>query len=187
MAFTETNDVTKPAGSRARSLGDDDIREFKRLEIERQAVDHDRRDIEGSDPEKDVIPDATGGAAIGYHKKATLIVRGSNPTAVANAIIVFSKDVGGKAELHTIDEDGNVKQITTAGKLNIAATEAVLLSGDQTIAGVKTFSSAPVLSAGATLGDDLNFAQKEAVGMAIETRTDDPGSPVAGQMWLRTD
>lgn len=41
-------------------------------------------------------------------------------------------------------------------------TDAVGLSGDQTIAGVKTFSSAPVLAALAS----------------------DPASPVNGQVWL---
>ena len=119
MAFTETNDITKPAGGRDKSLGDDDIREFKRLEIERQAVDHDRRDDE-SGAEKTVSPDGT----VGYHKKCTLMVRGSNPAAVANADILYSKDVDAKAEPHIIDEDGNVVQLLSGGKINTAALKA---------------------------------------------------------------
>lgn len=119
MAFTEINDITKPAGGRDKSLGDDDIREFKRLEIERQAVDHDRRDDEAG-AEKSVSPDGT----IGYHKKCTLMVRGSNEAAVENANVIYSKDVAGKAEPHIIDEDGNVVQLLTAGKLNTAVLKA---------------------------------------------------------------
>lgn len=33
----------------------------------------------------------------------------------------------------------------------------------------------------------VNFAQQQAVSFVIENRTSDPGSPVAGQIWLRTD
>lgn len=41
----------------------------------------------------------------------------SNPTATADMYRVYSKDVASKAELHGRDEDGNVIQFTTAGKL----------------------------------------------------------------------
>lgn len=119
MAFTEINDISKPAGSRDKSLGDDDIREGKRVEIERQAVDHDRRDDEAG-AEKTVSPDGT----IGYHKKCTLIVRDSDEAAVANANVLYTKDVNNKAEPHIIDEDGNVVQLLTAGKLNTAVLKA---------------------------------------------------------------
>lgn len=34
---------------------------------------------------------------------------------------------------------------------------------------------------------DVDFAQKEALQFVIENRTSDPGSPVSGQLWLRTD
>lgn len=50
------------------------------------------------------------------------------------------KTVSGASELFYRDDAGNEKQITNAGALNIAATEAVLLTGNQTIAGNKTFS-----------------------------------------------
>lgn len=52
-----------------------------------------------------------------------------------------------------------------------AAANSVLLTTDQTVAGKKTFSSLTTLSG----------------GIVIETRTSDPGAPVAGQIWLRTD
>ena len=34
---------------------------------------------------------------------------------------------------------------------------------------------------------NVNFNQKQAITLVIETRTSDPGSPVDGQIWLRTD
>ena len=34
---------------------------------------------------------------------------------------------------------------------------------------------------------DIDFNQNEAIAMAIENRTSDPGSPVTGQIWLRVD
>lgn len=33
----------------------------------------------------------------------------------------------------------------------------------------------------------VDFAQQQAVQLVIENRTSDPGSPVEGQIWLRTD
>lgn len=41
----------------------------------------------------------------------------SNPTATADMYRMFSKDVSSKAELHGRDEDGNIIQFTSAGKL----------------------------------------------------------------------
>jgi len=33
----------------------------------------------------------------------------------------------------------------------------------------------------------VDFNKQQATALVIENRTDDPGSPVAGQVWLRTD
>ena len=33
----------------------------------------------------------------------------------------------------------------------------------------------------------VNFNQKQATSLVIENRTSDPSTPVAGQIWLRTD
>ena len=63
----------------------------------------------------------------------------------------------------------------------VTLNTAVLVTGAQTVAGVKTFSSAPILSDGA------NFSQKQAVSFVIENRTSDPTTPVVGQVWFRTD
>lgn len=106
MSFVETWDETKPAGSRDLSLGDDDIREFKRALRERLALDHIFDD------------DEVGFTTIGYHYKATLVKQASNPTAVNDAGILYSKDAGSdKIELYYIDDDSQVTQFTNAGKL----------------------------------------------------------------------
>jgi hypothetical protein len=94
----------KPEGERDLALGDDDIREFKTQVREILEVDH---EIESSGQGEDW----------GKHNKVTLIVQATDPDAVADAAIVFSKDVGAKAEVHTKDEDGNVVQLTKAGAL----------------------------------------------------------------------
>lgn len=110
-SYTETWDETKPAGSRDRSLGDDDIREFKRAIRERLNEDH-------------VTPsDETGFTTVGYHRKTTLIKQGSNATAVTDTYILFCKSDGSTDELFGIDESGNVIQFTDAGKLAVLGSE----------------------------------------------------------------
>lgn len=37
------------------------------------------------------------------------------------------------------------------------------------------------------LGENIDFNQKQALQLVIENRTSDPGSPVTGQIWFRTD
>jgi len=73
----------------------------------------------------------------------------------------------------------NIKDVR--GFVSVATNDAVLVTGNQTVAGVKTFTSQVVLLAGA------NFSQQQAVGMRIENRTSDPATPATGQVWLRTD
>jgi len=53
-------------------------------------------------------------------------------------------------------------------------------SGTQTVVGVKTFNSLK-------LGGALDCNGQQLTTMLIENRTSDPGSPSAGQIWLRTD
>jgi hypothetical protein len=98
-------DETKPAGSRAANLGDDDIREFKGQVREVVGVDH---KFESSGQHADM----------GKHNKATLLVQSSAPSADSDAGLLYTKDVSSKAELHWKDEDNNEIQLTSAGKLN---------------------------------------------------------------------
>lgn len=51
----------------------------------------------------------------GKHKKITLPVLASAPTAIASTGILYVKDVSAKAELFYIDEDGNEIQLSSAG------------------------------------------------------------------------
>lgn len=97
-----------PAGSEERNLGDDRIREFKRAIRERLATDH------------QFLADESGYSTIGYHKAVHLITQ-SDPSAISDGGIIYTKDVAGKAELHFIDEDSNVLQLTSAGKIPNAA------------------------------------------------------------------
>lgn len=67
------------------------------------------------------------------------------------------------------------------GYVSVAAGNAVLTTGNQSVAGIKTFTDQIVFTAGA------DFSQTEATSMRIENRTSDPVSPAAGQIWFRTD
>lgn len=109
--YTETWDVSKPAGSRDLSLGDDDIREFKRALDERLNEDHYKPN------------DETGVTTVGYHRKVTLVKQSGNPTAVADTLILFCKNDGSTDEFFLIDESGNVMQLSDAGKLAVLGSE----------------------------------------------------------------
>lgn len=106
-SYNETWDETKPAGTRDRSLGDDDIREFKTAIRERLAQDH------------DFVADETGENFIGYHKKVTVKLRSGDETKVTDAFVLYCKSDGSTDELFGIDESGNIIQITKAGELNV--------------------------------------------------------------------
>ena len=116
---------------------------------------------------KNMLYGFTSGETDEGFKYAPFKVQTSDPTATANQVRLYTKDVSSKAELHFIDEDGNVKQVTTAGKLNIASDEAVLLTGDQTVAGVKTFSSIPV-GPSSDPSSDNEFARKKYVDTQVD-------------------
>ena len=104
---TASWDENKPAGTRDLALGDDDIRELKQQVREILAVDH-------------VIESTGQGEDWGQHKNVTLPAQAVDPDAVDSAAIIFSKDVDAKAEVHVKDEDGDVIQLTKAGKLFVA-------------------------------------------------------------------
>lgn len=104
IVHTETHDETKPAGTRALSLGDDDIREKDRAIRERLAIDH------------QAAADETGETAIGTHKKVTLTeTQGSDPTTYTDTGYVYMKAASGVKELFWKDPAGNVLQITYGG------------------------------------------------------------------------
>ena len=49
----------------------------------------------------------------------------SSPTLITDQIQLFGKAVGGKTELHIVDEDGTEAKLTSAGKINAAALGGV--------------------------------------------------------------
>ena len=126
MAFVDSLDVTQPPGSQARSLGDDRIREMRRALVERLDVDH----------FFETVANLVDGANVGYHRKATLLEQGSDPSSLADALILYAKQAGSYAELHGRHENAGVKQLTLNGLLWIAAlTVASEARGDQIVRG----------------------------------------------------
>ena len=109
LAYIKTHDENKPAGSRARSLGDDDIRELKYAMRERFAADH------------QALADETGYTNIGIHKKVTLLAQAADPTAYDDVVYIYVKEVGTEDELFYMDTAGNVIQLTSVGKINASA------------------------------------------------------------------
>ena len=95
-----------PPGTQDRSQGDNRIREMKTQIREVLSKDH--------------IWNVSGqGETWGYHNKVTFYNQAANPTPVADAFMLFAKDVGtptAKSELHFIDEDSNVQQLTSRGE-----------------------------------------------------------------------
>jgi hypothetical protein len=142
----------------------------------------------------------------------------------ANLLITNAKCAAGMALVDT-----KLAQITTAEKVsgtaltllpNIPAAAGVIpaanlpadnvkLTGDQTVAGIKTFSSFPITPSAApttnyqvankkyindqNLNDftapdgAVDFNKQQATALVIENRTSSPAGAVSGQIWLRTD
>jgi hypothetical protein len=147
MAKTDPIDPNVPAGGETPRLGNDRIQELARAVAEILNVDH----YIGSD----------GGAGVGYNEDAAgehVRIKFNAPIAtpvnVANKGFVYIKDFSGKAELCFEDEDGNEIQLTSGGVFNPAL--ACGLTGNQTIAGDKTFSGVT------TVGDTSKTATSAA-------------------------
>ena len=58
----------------------------------------------------------TGGDVDGFHRQVTFAAPISTPTSATNKGYTYMKDVGGKAELHYLDEDNNEIQLTSLGR-----------------------------------------------------------------------
>lgn len=142
MAKTDPINPNRPASSgETPRLGDNVIRSLGRAIAEQQAVDH----FMGTDSGSGYTDDAAG-----QHKKITFYgPLSAKPTAAANKSFLYSKDVANKTELFWEDEDGDELQLTLGGVFNPVI--ACGLTGNQTIAGVKTFSGACVFGDGSAL------------------------------------
>lgn len=119
LAWTYTYDTATPLGTDAPSTLDDSDRNIKAAVQERMNVDH-YWPLTGTE-----VSDTD----IGYHRDIHFrSTTGTDP-------ILGVEAVSGTDELKYTDSDGNVIYMTSGGILN-----SVNLTGNQTIAGTKTFS-----------------------------------------------
>lgn len=123
MAWTYTWDATTPAGTDAMSTVDGVIREEKNATAERLSTEH--YGLSASETDNTLIG----------HKYVRHMVQATDPTAVANCIITYGKDVGGYCELHAIDEIGGITQLTNSGPFS-------KVHAYQTVAQVLVFNTA---------------------------------------------
>lgn len=90
-----------------------------------------------------------------------------------NAALDYVESLGGGGI-----SDGDKGDIVVSGSGTVWTVESTVISG--------AIAATPLNDLAAPDGS-VNFAQQQAVSFVIENRTSDPGSPVAGQLWLRTD
>lgn len=100
---------------------------------------------------------------------ASIIVRTSKTAALDGARVDFTGDGMGIGTAAGVTPDANYKITTTAGGIKAENSSASQPAGYFSNAG-----GGPALMIGTG-------------GFVTETRTSDPSSPVAGQIWLRTD
>lgn len=113
MAHTRTWDTAYeaiPSDTEFARLGASRIRNLRADIRERMELDHDwSSDLNTA----------------GRHKKTTLEEQASDPTAIANYGILYTKDVAGTTELFYRDSAGNVIQITVGGNLEGGSLDAI--------------------------------------------------------------
>ncbi len=110
LSWTYTYDIATPVGTDAPSVLDDRDRETKAAVQERINVDH-FFPLTGTQ---------VSDAAAGQHRQIEFYAPITTPSSAANKMWIYGKDVGGKIELHVLDEDGNERQFTDAGSFNMA-------------------------------------------------------------------
>lgn len=97
----------------------------------------------------------TDDATVGMHDKATLIEQGSDEAAVANAIVVYAKEVAGVTELFSRDSAGNILQLTTAGALNAFLSEIATAADARTALGLGALAVLAAVNNANWSGTDL--------------------------------
>ena len=154
MAWTYTYDTDTPDGEvDAPSVIDDEIRRVEDAVQERLNVDH-YFALTGTKVSDD---------AAGQHRQIEFYAPIDTPTDAANKAWLYGKDVGGKIELHWLDEDGNEIQITDAGSFNMG-----LLTGLTIDTPVLT---SPVINTGVTgtaVLDEDDMASDSATQLATQ-------------------
>ncbi len=113
MAIPTTEwDESNPPGPQTKSLGAIRKRKVKTQLREIFEIDH-NMDSSGS------------GDTWGYHNKCTFYNRSADSLPAANTGCLFSKDVDSKSELHWVDENDDVIQITSKGEVIAGLTGEV--------------------------------------------------------------
>jgi len=115
---------TIPENTEAFSLGDERIRELKSQIRELISIDH-------------YMPVSIGQDDMwGYHNRITLL-EGSSPTAIADTMLLYTKEIAGKSELHCKNEDGTETQLTSKGNF-IAGLSKEVRMWSGTLANIPT-------------------------------------------------
>lgn len=121
MAFEREWEQKHPQDTEDASLGDDRIRNLK-TDIGERLVDL----LYGFN-----TADGSGDEATSGIKKLNLKQQSSDPTVATDQITLYAKNVDGNTEIFAKDEAGNVKQLTTGGKLKCIAGDYAADSIDQ--------------------------------------------------------
>ena len=132
--------------------------------------------VDVSDRIKEMVYGFTNGENDGYPGIKELIFKQQSAapgTPNANEITLYCIDDGSDAGLYAIQEDGYAKQILkksgTALLLNVAAADGVcMLTGDQTIAGAKTFSGS-IIAAALTASANLDIGSYQMKALKFES------------------
>lgn len=189
MSYIEVWDESKPAGTRALNLGDDDIREFKRAIRERLAAGG-------------MHFPSTDDSTAGLFDYVKFIEQSANPTVESNRGFLFTKDVSGVTELYWMDSSGNVFQLTNAGKVLLTSLGGYVARGDLIRGGASGWERL-ALGASATVlrsnGTDAAWAAlsltdlpaidytKLAVGVSVQTVNAQDGAVATGTTLIPYD
>ncbi len=166
FGFADSIDISAPTGQDDPSEADDNMRRIQAGYQQRLDVDH-----------VFALSGTTVDAAdTGEHKKVTFNTNISNPTPVAGKGHLYMK----MGELFYQDATNTAKQLTDSGKLNVVdADGAVVKTGSQTIAGIKTFSSSPIVPAPTA---DLQASTKKYVDDQIAASVAKSAAKALGQV-----
>ncbi|MCK5833291.1 hypothetical protein KAH81_06430 [bacterium] len=109
---------------------------------------------------------------------------GGNPTSIT--------DVSGSVEtFHIVDAHFHFNYNNAASNFRVDGTtdNMIFMNATTNRIGFNTNSMSRMLDINGTVGisDTLDMRQNQTINMVLENRTDNPPSPVVGQIWMRID